>query len=187
MSLFNFSSRPLFFSSSNCCLQWSLCFRNCAMQSFCFADHPLTYSKSLSLSTKVWRAPSRGGANPLRVGGGGGGGGGRVIFCRLLFGNFAESLADSKCACLNALYYPLLSRLSIRRNFARGAEFFFVLWFPGWNWLEKTKKTSAPRAKFRLVVSFRAKRPFSFVGIHLAALENRQNWGRQKRADLNLT
>jgi hypothetical protein len=32
-----------------------------------------------------------------------------VIFFRL-FGNFAESLAYSKCACLNALYYPLLSR-----------------------------------------------------------------------------
>jgi hypothetical protein len=73
-----------------------------------------------------------------------------VIFCRLLFGNFAESLAYSKCACLNALYYPVLSRFST-------SEF------------------------------FRAKRPFSFVGIHFEALENRQNWGRQKRADLNLT
>jgi hypothetical protein len=60
-----------------------------------------------------------------------------VIFCRLLFGNFAELLAYSKCACLNALYYPLLSRFST-------SEF------------------------------FRAKRPFSFVGIHFAALENRQ-------------
>jgi hypothetical protein len=54
-----------------------------------------------------------------------------VIFCRLLFGNFAESLAYSKCACLNALYYPLLSRFS-------SSEF------------------------------LRAKRPFSFVGIHFA-------------------
>jgi hypothetical protein len=57
-----------------------------------------------------------------------------VIFCRLLFGNFAESLAYSKCACLNALYYHLLSRFST-------SEY------------------------------FRAKRPFSFVGIHYAALE----------------
>jgi hypothetical protein len=39
-----------------------------------------------------------------------------VIFCRL-FGNFAESLAYSKFACLNALYYPLLSRFSTSEFF----------------------------------------------------------------------
>jgi hypothetical protein len=57
-----------------------------------------------SLDSTRWGSNSdktRGGANPLLVGGC------EWFFCRL-FGNFAESLAYSKCACLKALYYLLL-------------------------------------------------------------------------------
>ena len=40
---------------------------------------------------------------------------------------------------------------SIMRNFARGAEFFFVLRFLGCMELEKTKRNFASRGKFRFV------------------------------------
>ena len=45
--------------------------------------------------------------------------------------------------CLNLLFHLIdtLSTFSTRRNFLRGAEFFFVLWAIGQNWWKKTKKT----------------------------------------------
>jgi hypothetical protein len=49
-----------------------------------------------------------------------------VIFCRLLFGKFTKWLAYSKCACLNALYYPLLSRFSTSEFFRAKRPFSFV-------------------------------------------------------------
>jgi hypothetical protein len=82
----------------------------------------------------------RGGANPLRVSGV------WVIFCRLLFGNFAESLAYSKCACLNALYYPLSEAGFPLANFSARSDLFLCR-HPFWSPRKPSKLRSAKKGR----------------------------------------